>query len=73
MPVRKKLPKPATIEEAMEKYPHLKRYIADFTKSRTPPVYYLELDRGMKSMEEINLLYPLGGPSFIHVTRDEKG
>ena len=62
-----------TLEEAMKKFPHVKKYIEKIKDDTGEPEYYVELDRKMGArMKYPNLMYPVGDPIFIHFT-EEKG
>ncbi|MBD3203351.1 hypothetical protein GF327_03595 [Candidatus Woesearchaeota archaeon] len=56
-------------DEAKAKFAHLSKYAADIAKLEGEPRYLVELDRSMKSMEDVNLIYPVGGPIFIHILK----
>jgi len=60
---------------AMEKFPHLRRYVEGFTAAYGQmPKFYMSLSRGMAVDQFPNILYPVGDPIFIHIYRDqEKG
>ncbi len=59
-----------TLKEALEKFPHLRRYVNQITKKMGLPEYYVELDRSMKGMENPNLIYGVNDPMFIHIFRE---
>jgi flagellar protein FlaI len=60
---------------AMEKFPHLNRYVEGFTAAYGEvPRFYMSLSRGMAVDQFPNMLYPVGDPIFIHIYRDpERG
>ncbi|MCK4970646.1 MAG: type II/IV secretion system ATPase subunit, partial [Thermoplasmata archaeon] len=60
---------------AMEKFPHLNRYVEGFTAAYGQmPRFYMSLSRGMAVDQFPNMLYPVGDPIFIHIYRDpERG
>jgi len=62
------------IKLAIRRYQHLREYLSKFsaTSSLGPPSYYPEPLREMKNWEEVNVVYPVGEPLFIHILK-EKG
>ncbi len=54
-------------QEAQARNPHLREYLAQ--KGLEKPKFYVQLDRGLKSTEYPNLIYPVGDPIFIHIWR----
>lgn len=70
----KKSTKTTTLKEAMEKFPHVKKYVEKITQKDGEPEFYVELDSGMKkTMRFPNLVYPVGDPLFIHMFRKKGG
>ncbi len=69
----KKASKTTTLQEAMQKFPHVKKYVEKFSQKEGEPEYYVELDSSMKKMRFPNLIYPVGDPIFIHVFRKKGG
>ncbi|MFW5746351.1 MAG: type II/IV secretion system ATPase subunit [Nanoarchaeota archaeon] len=65
--------KTASLREAMAKFPHFRRHIKEFTKNNPEPMYVMELTREMKTMENPNLIYPVGDPIFIHIYKEGTG
>jgi flagellar protein FlaI len=67
--------KQAMYVKAVEKHAHLKKYIEDFVAQGFPlPEFYVQLHSDMAKLKEINFIYPVGDPIFIHVhTLTEKG
>ena len=60
------------LKAALEKNPHLKRYMDDFiNKYGIAPVWHDTLDRSLGKMTFPNVIYPVGDPVFIHVYRIE--
>lgn len=56
------------LQVATKRNPHLKVYIAELRKStNTEPKFIEALSRDMGKQEEVNFLYPVGDPIFIHV------
>ncbi|MBU0762813.1 MAG: type II/IV secretion system ATPase subunit [Candidatus Altiarchaeota archaeon] len=54
-------------EEAMARNPHLREYVNNLDIDR--PEFNVQLDRGQKSNEYPNVMYPVGDPIFIHILR----
>jgi len=60
-----------TLEEAMARNPHLRKYIDQFRKKYGKmPEFYAQLSRDMKDIMYPNLIYPVGDPIFIHIYAD---
>jgi flagellar protein FlaI len=52
----------------MERNPHLREYVASFArKTGMMPEFQIQLNRDLGELKEINLIYPVGDPIFIHV------
>jgi flagellar protein FlaI len=69
--VAKNLHKTLSMEEAIEKYPHFRKYVEEVSKTMGEPVFYQKLDRSMKQMKKPNLIYPIGDPLFVHIYLEE--
>lgn len=60
--------------QAVEKNPHLGRYVNSYTaKGAKPPRFVDSLSRDMKSDPNVNVIYPVGDPIFIHVYGSNEG
>ncbi|WP_297062897.1 type II/IV secretion system ATPase subunit [Thermococcus sp.] len=60
-----------TLEEAMARNPHLRKYIDQFRKKYGKmPEFHAQLSRDMKEIMYPNILYPVGDPIFIHIFAD---
>ncbi|WP_297536004.1 type II/IV secretion system ATPase subunit [Thermococcus sp.] len=60
-----------TLEEAMARNPHLRKYIDQFRrKYGKMPEFHAQLSRDMKDIMYPNILYPVGDPIFIHIYAD---
>jgi len=60
-----------TLEEAMARNPHLRRYVDQFRrKYGKMPEFHAQLSRDMKDIMYPNILYPVGDPIFIHIFAD---
>ncbi|RLF57134.1 MAG: hypothetical protein DRN25_06995, partial [Thermoplasmata archaeon] len=65
-------PDEKAFKRAIERNPHLGEYLDKFLKEGNPkPDFYVQLSREMKGMEDINLIYPVGDPIFIHIYKAE--
>ncbi len=62
-----------TLEEAMARNPHLREYVERVTREWKRPEFYTELSYDMKvsRTEEINVLYPVGDPYYVHIKKPE--
>ncbi len=60
-----------SLSEAMAKFPHLRRYVNEISKSMGTPEYYTELDRSLKGLQNPNLIYGVNDPMFIHIYHEE--
>ncbi|AIU70917.1 hypothetical protein TEU_11600 [Thermococcus eurythermalis] len=60
-----------TLEEAMARNPHLRKYIDQFRKKYGKvPEFHAQLSRDMKDIPYPNIIYPVGDPIFIHIYGD---
>ena len=60
--------------DALSKNPHLMRYIDDLAKRGRPlPEYMEQLSRELRYRDEVNIVYPVGDPIFIHIYTREAG
>lgn len=57
--------------QALAKYSHLRKFIEKVTQEIGEPDWHLELDKSMRG-DQVNIVYPVGDPIFIHVYRDHK-
>lgn len=62
----------ADLNLAMANNPHLAVYMAEFAKRRDLPQFVERLNRDMKSVKKVNVVYPVGDPVFIHIWDDEE-
>ncbi len=64
-----------TLEEAMARNSHLREYVQQVTREWKRPEFYTELSYDMKvsKTEEINVLYPIGDPYYVHIKKPEGG
>ena len=69
-----KVVKSDTLEDALKRNPHLRKYIEEFKKREgVVPTFVPALSRDMKSLPRPNLIYPVGDPIFIHIYTDKDG
>ncbi len=63
-----------TLDEALKRNPHLKRYLDSFKKREgTLPTFLPSLSRDLKSLPRPNIIYPVGDPIFIHIYTNKEG
>ncbi|MEM4499929.1 MAG: type II/IV secretion system ATPase subunit [Candidatus Woesearchaeota archaeon] len=67
---RIKAEKTLDLDEARVKYPHLDRYLKELEDKGITPDWYQELNRNLINIENINIIYPVGDPIFIHLYKD---
>ena len=63
----------STLEEAMARNPHLRDYVGRMGKRK--PEFHRELSYDMKvgKAEEVNIIYPVGDPYYVHIEKPEGG
>jgi flagellar protein FlaI len=62
----------ASFKRAMDRNPHLKEYVANFVKKTGKmPAFHVQLQREFGELDEINLIYPVGDPIFIHIIKNK--
>ncbi len=59
------------LNEAMAKFPHLRRYVNEIQKTMGTPDYYVELPSSLKGEAKPNVIYGVNDPMFIHVYHEE--
>ncbi|MCF8884479.1 MAG: type II/IV secretion system ATPase subunit [Aigarchaeota archaeon] len=63
-----------SFEDTCSKNPHLVRYLQELSrKGLKQPEYMEQLSRDLRYVKEINILYPVGDPIFIHIMSRELG
>ncbi len=67
--MRKKPPVTKTLNQAMVKFPHMRKYLAKVRREIGEPEYHVTLDREMGKIDYPNIIYPVGDPLFIHIFR----
>ena len=61
----------ADIQQALQGNPHLAQYVQEFAaKHGATPSFHERLTRDMKSLQKVNVIYPVGDPIFIHIWDD---
>jgi flagellar protein FlaI len=55
--------------KAMEKFVHLREYVQKIANKEGVPEFMTQLDRNLRKVENPNLIYPVGDPIFVHVSR----
>ncbi len=57
-----------SLNDALSKNPHLVKYLDNIAKKGQPlPDYVEQLSQEMKYAKEVNIIYPVGDPIFIHI------
>ncbi len=59
------------LDDALNKNPHFKRYLDEVRARGMNPIYVEQLSRDMRYLKEIDLIYPVGDPIFIHIYSQE--
>ncbi len=57
--------------QAQAKYKHLREYVNRVSKYEGVPEFKVQLDRDLRKLENPNIIYPVGDPIFVHVSRGE--
>ena len=57
------------VEQLLEKYPHLQKYVENVKKKMGEPAFYSTLPIELKEENEPNLIYSTRGSVFIHIYR----
>ena len=60
------------IQQAILNNPHLGAYVQEFSKHHDAPTFHERVTRDMKSLQRVNIIYPVGDPIFIHIWDDEE-
>lgn len=66
---RQHLSKTEDFNEAMAKFPHLRSYVNRVSQQEGMPEFKIQLDRSMRKLESPNVIYPVGDPIFIHISK----
>jgi type IV secretory pathway ATPase VirB11/archaellum biosynthesis ATPase len=52
----------------LARYPHLRDYLSELQRrGMRPPTFAVQLSREMRDLEDVNVLYPIGDPYFVHI------
>ena len=70
---RQHFSKTQNFDEALTKFEHLKEYVNDYSLIGGTPEFRVQLDRSLRSLDNPNLIYPVGDPIFIHIHKDKEG
>ena len=63
---------PANAKEYVTQSPHLLEYLLMFPVNTFGiPLFFSELKRDLKSMENPNIIYPVNEMTFVHIFPDE--
>jgi flagellar protein FlaI len=63
-----------SLKDALAKNPHLARYLDNLAKrGQKLPDYVEQLSREMRYAREVNIIYPVGDPMFIHIKSKKPG
>jgi flagellar protein FlaI len=71
MAERQHFSKTTDFNEAMQKFEHLRNYVNKVSKKEGMPEFKQTLDKNMRKIENPNIIYPVGDPIFIHLSRGE--
>ncbi|MFW5704983.1 MAG: type II/IV secretion system ATPase subunit [Nanoarchaeota archaeon] len=69
---RQHFAKTEDLDTAMRKFSHLRDYVNKISQVYGMPEFKKRLDRSLRSVENPNLIYPVGDPIFIHIAKPEK-
>ncbi|HDD04888.1 MAG TPA: hypothetical protein ENF51_00135, partial [Candidatus Aenigmarchaeota archaeon] len=61
------------LRKALQRNPHLKEYLRKGAREFGTPKFVKTLDRSMADERDINIIYPVGDPVFIHIFRQSNG
>jgi flagellar protein FlaI len=66
---RQHFSKSENFNEAQAKFKHLRAYVNKVSEKIGVPEFVPALNRDMRSLENPNIIYPVGDPIFIHLTK----
>lgn len=66
---RQHFSKTQNFNEAMAKFVHLRNYVNNVSRTLGMPEFKTKLDKSMREIESPNIIYPVGDPIFVHITR----
>lgn len=61
--------KTTDFEEAKKKFEHLKNYVSEHEKKGIKFDFYPEPDRSLWKLQTADIIYPVGDPLFIHISK----
>jgi flagellar protein FlaI len=61
--------KTESLDSAMRKFPSLRNYVNKISSELGTPEFKVQLDRSLRTVENPNIIYPVGDPIFIHITK----
>ncbi len=69
MAERQHFSKTQNFTEAQAKFAHLREYVQKVSKTEGVPEFMTTLSRDLKKVNSPNIIYPVGDPIFIHLSR----
>lgn len=54
---------------ALNKFAHLSDYVKKISTLEGMPEFIVQLDRSLRKVENPNIIYPVGDPIFVHISR----
>ncbi|MCA9486196.1 type II/IV secretion system ATPase subunit [Candidatus Woesearchaeota archaeon] len=66
---RQHFSKTEDINEAMNRFRHLREYVNEISRKEGMPEFKVQLDRSLRNLENPNIIYPVGDPIFIHLSK----
>lgn len=73
MAERQHFSKTENFNEAMAKYKHLRDYVNKISQKEGMPEFKVKLDRSLRTLENPNIVYPVGDPIFVHISKKSSG
>jgi len=70
---RQHFTKTEDLNQAMTKFEHLRDYVNKVSQTEGMPEFHVQLDRSLRDLDFPNLIYPVGDPIFIHISRGTEG
>lgn len=67
---RQHFSKTENFQEALNKFSHLRTYVNKVSNQIGTPQFMTKLGRELRSAENPNIIYPVGDPIFVHISRD---
>jgi len=63
--------KTENFNEAQAKFKHLRAYVNKISPTEGVPEFRTSLDRSLRDLESPNIIYPVGDPIFIHMSKGD--